>query len=888
MKKLLLSVFTIFTTITFATDVVHDETYYKHQGKNTQIIFTKAHLPFAQRADIIENELHPYYEKSFNWELDETLYIGLLSHHNQIPNGYSTQYPINRQINYIGGSQHIDYFCSTSWLDTLLYHESAHNYQFNVKANGFSRFLHSVFGTGSFMFPLPLSVPNVMENLFMVEGNAVLNESWHGNGGRLYSGRFKAQTILQAKAGKITPQNVYNTTLNFPYGETYYITGGFYNLYMAQKYGIDNLNRYFHQHSKLFIWPQLTNHSMRKVTGVSFEDSLREFAQYYASKKFTKAGGQKFLGSQYYYDINSDENEVYFITNETGVEEPQLNIIDKKSLEIRKQKGSWLGGKVIKKDDSYYTIGYSYTSAFNIHQGLHNSDANILDSTKSKVLQGYLHSGKPVYFDSKSSYTQPNLFIGDKFFRQVNSSVHIDKDNNIYYFIQNGKRRTLYKNNTALFSYLGFYGIISDIDSNNNIYFIANSKNGSSLYKYSGDKVTRAHEADNILGAKLLNNSKVVLSAVGEDEYYYTLDTLKTIDEIPYNTTLFFEHEDYYEKVNYKNLQHKESNIKLDDQYNSLLDIHYSSTNLFLSVTNENSIIGNMNMNFADPLMQNQVSFLFSRDDLNTTFGGLSYSSNQYILNYSFLFYQVLDDNNINYLRDYTAMASLNIPFVRFSKYSGDLSLSYLQEYDTIREPLTLSLKYSRYEQYGKSMYTNYLNYFNLFLVKERDDLIYGGIYKFSHYLPNEFYLSFGAKYTQTDAKEYINTNGIKISSSSGSVYDLSQINIPNIKSTFYGVKNAGYADIGLYKVLNFSKYFFTFPISLQRESIYTKYRYYQLSGFTDNNYNMSEIKLGTEISLVGLNSFKFPITAEYIFNDGDNKIIDNKHLFQFMIGVDF
>lgn len=229
----ILSIVLFLSTISQATDVVHDETYYKHTNENTEIIFSKDNLEFANRTNAIEPEIHKHYEKSFNWKLDDTLYVGLLSHRNQIPNGYSTQWPINRQINYIGGAQNIDYFSSTSWLDTLLYHESAHNYQTNVKASWFSRFFHSIFGNG-FLYGLPLSVPNVMENSFLLEGNAVLNESWHGNGGRLYSGRFKAQTILQAKAGRITPELTYNTTLNFPYSETYYITGGFYHLYMAE------------------------------------------------------------------------------------------------------------------------------------------------------------------------------------------------------------------------------------------------------------------------------------------------------------------------------------------------------------------------------------------------------------------------------------------------------------------------------------------------------------------------------------------------------------------------------------------------------------------------------------------------------------------------------
>ncbi len=408
------------------------------------------------------------------------------------------------------------------------------------------------------------------------------------------------------------------------------------------------------------------------------------------------------------------------------------------------------------------------------------------------------------------------------------------------------------------------------------------------MFRYSKNRVTRAHEADNILGAKLIDQNRVVLSAVGDDEYYYTLDRLKNIDDIPYNTTLFFEKKEYYEQLNYENLKHNHSDVSLDDEYNSLLDMHYSSTNLFLATTADGSVYGDIDMNFADPLGQNQFSLFASRDDINTTFAGISYTSNQYILNYSFVYSHVVDDNNINYVKDYTAMANISVPFIKSGRYEANFSLSYLEEYDNIREPATLGVDISKYEHFGKSMYPNHLNSLKLYAVKEREDIIYGGKYSFMHELPYEFYVSLNAKYSQTDAEVYTNTNGIKIDTSPNETYDPSQIVIPSLNNAYYGVKTAWYGDISLYKVINLSKYFFTFPISIQRESVYTKYRYYNLEGFSGNIYDMNEVTLGSELGLVGLNSFAFPLRLEYIYNDGDEAIIDNEHSFRVMLGVEF
>ncbi|MDQ7067905.1 MAG: hypothetical protein Q9M40_07960 [Sulfurimonas sp.] len=203
--------------------VPQDEAYYKHKmdDKEIEIIYTKENIKFAKHTAGMESLLHTDYEKFFDWELDETLYVGLISNSNQIANGFSTQYPNNRQINYIGGTSQVDYFANTSWLDVLLYHETAHNYQLNTKGSIVSRGLHSVLGNGSLMFPLPFIIPNSFENSFMLEGNAVLNESWHGSGGRLYSGRFKAMMLLQAKAGNITADRMYNKAIMFPYAGRY-------------------------------------------------------------------------------------------------------------------------------------------------------------------------------------------------------------------------------------------------------------------------------------------------------------------------------------------------------------------------------------------------------------------------------------------------------------------------------------------------------------------------------------------------------------------------------------------------------------------------------------------------------------------------------------------
>ena len=888
MKKLSLSLLFLNTTLLLAVGdsvVPHDKDYYTYEKDNIEIIYTKDNLPFAKHTASIEEPLNSDYEKFFDWEFDETLYVGLISCHNQVANGFSTQWPNNRQINYMGGAQIVDYFSTTSWLDTLLYHETAHNYQVNVKGSAISRGIHSIFGNGFVLFPMPLSVPNVMENSFMLEGNAVLNESWHGNGGRLYSGRFKAQTILQAKAGNIVASDVYNSKLAFPYGEIVYIQGGFYNLYLAQKYGMKSVNSYFKNHSVDFWWPQFTNASMEESVGVDFEDSLNDFAKEYTTlaENFVEVEGKSLASSQFFSPLSSSGDEIFFITNESGVESPELIVVNKKSLEIKKAKDSWTSGKVIKVDDEYYTQGSRHTSPIRITQGLFCNQGFIKDGTASRMIQGYLSDKRAVYFDMTSSFSEPQLYIGDEFYSKVNSSVIVDRDDNLYYFKQDKKTRTLYKNKTPLYSYEGFYGVVSDVDSKGIVYFVANSELGSTLYSFNKGVVTRASLADNIIEARLVDDTKVLLASISDKEYYYVFNDIKSIDKEPYETKLFFEDKEYYGE--YKNRKSFED-INLSDSYYSMLDMHYSGTDLGLGYNSKHGITGNFSINFGDPLSQNALSAFINRNDSNETIAGLSYSNSQYLLNYTLVGYGVVEDDDKDENRDYGLMINTSLPFYQAGYLYGALGLSYYQDYSTAeREPLSATLTLALNKTYGVSMYANYSNNLQLYGVSERGDNIVGAEYSFKHDLAYEFYFGLGVKYSQTDNDTGFEARGVKLTNNSYEEMDPSSINMPSLDGSVY-IKDGAYGEVNLAKVFNFSSYFFTFPISLQRESFYTKYRHYNISSFSNKDYTADEITAGITLSTVFLNSLAMPISFEYIYNDAD--FIEDESFFRFIIGTTF
>ncbi|QSZ41654.1 hypothetical protein GJV85_05885 [Sulfurimonas aquatica] len=877
-------------TLPTGTAVVpNDKDYYTDTTNNVEIIYTKDNIPFAKHTSSVETPLNESYKKFFNWELDETLYVGLISDYNQIANGFSTQWPNNRQINYVGGSQMVDYFTTTSWLDTLLYHETAHNYQLNIKGSVVSRVMHSIFGNGTVFIPFPFGVPNVLENSFMLEGNAVLNESWHGNGGRLYSGRFKAQTLLQAKAGKIKPEYVYNSKLEFPYGERAYIQGGFFNLYLAQKYGIERVNSYFKFHSEDWWFPAWTDASMRDAIGVSFTQALSDFESAYASAAdyMQLANGKKIASSQFFSSLGNDSEEIFFITNESGYRAPELVVVDKKEQSVKKRRDSWMNGKVVKQNGEYFTQGSRNTSPTRIYQGLFNSNAFIKEGSESKMVQGYLSDGREVYFDVPTSYSEPQLYVGAEFYAKVNSSVIIDKYDNLYYFKQNGKKRTLYKNKKALYTYEGFYGMVSDVDSRGIIYFVANSRFGSSLFTYYKGMIRRATEADNVVEARLINDNEVLIAAMSDKDYYYVINDINRIKETPYETKLFFEEKEYYESVAKQSNENTRTDaIELaSDSYYSVLEMNYSGADFAFGYGSVTGPIGSLDIKFGDPLSQSSATAFVRRDELNVTIAGVEFSSSEYLLNYRLLAYKVLDEGVLANARDVGFVGGLTLPFYNAGYYNADIGVSYYQDYsEGLREPLSLSLRAGRSEGYGVSMYANYENMLQLYGVSERKSKLLGGQYRFSHDLPYQFYLGLGAKYSHTQEESVEPGSGVKISNLSFAVdLDPSTISMPNLDGSFYA-KSVGYGEVSLSKVFNFSAYFFTFPVSLQRESFYAKYRYYDVQYLHGGGDDVNEYTAGLMLGTVFLNSFVAPLSFEYVHND----TVVQKDLFRFLLGVSF
>lgn len=880
--------------------VAEDKPYYTQDVGNTRIIYTKDNQEHAEYTASFETILQPLYEKTFGYQFDTQLAVGMISSYNQIANGFSTQFPSNRQVNYMGGAQVPDYFSSASWLDVLLLHETAHNYQTNAKDNPISRSMHKVFRNGGFFLPfLPATTPNIFEASFNLEGNAILNESWHGRGGRLYSGRYRAMNHVFANADKLKKETLYNASLEFPYGEGVYLFGSQYQYFLAETYGLDTTNLYFKNRSKNWYWPFMVNTPTKRTFGTDFNTNFDAWAEKMKqdAQGMVMADGRVLARSKYYSDMNTQAGNVLFLSMEEGVRSPELHRFNLASGEIQSESKSLALGRVFLVDDEYYTISGRHTSAWRITQGLFNENAIIKEGTEGKVIQGYMNDGRAVYFDTAKSFVSPQLFVGEVFYAPVNSSVLVHNDH-LYYFVQKGNKRILYKDKQALYSFEGFYSIVSDVDEDGAIYFIANSKQGSSLYQFKAGRANRVIAADNVVAAKLAGNNKVIVEAISTDGYYYSLMPMSIQPQSPYVVQYMWDDP--------KHPLHKHLNafddiepVKFDDseEYTFANNFNYTAGSLLAGTNDDGDSTYIASIAFSDPFFYNEFSFKAQKDEDQSTLIGARYSNNQHFLLYGIDAYYVAKDGIEDagykgFTRDYGVALDLKLPFLRSGYWSGQLQAGYFQDYVNIeREPASLSLAFSNAQYFGHSMFANKLAYLDVYVTQDRSDNISGGSIQLSKDLPYEFYVGAKAKYSESDGVANFNeSRGIELSSIISFVgYEPANFVMPSLTDDVYA-HSVAFSEVNISKVFNGSAYYFTFPFSLRREALSFAYREYDIKGVSgvagvdDVKINQSALRLTLDVAI--MNKFKINYIIEAIHNDNDELTDEDFVFIGFELGL--
>jgi hypothetical protein len=290
--------------------------------------------------------------------------------------------------------------------------------------------------------------------------------------------------------------------------------------------------------------------------------------------------------------------------------------------------------------------------------------------------------------------------------------------------------------------------------------------------------------------------------------------------------------------------------------------------------------------NFSDPLMQNSLRAILSYNKQRGV-GGLQYDNQAHQLEFGGAFYGVKqsDDYGGDDEREYGVEGYLRLPFLATGYWRADATFAYTKAYDNIyREPLSLSFNLSNHKQYGVSKYPNELNRLSLVATDDRESHIYGGSYTFMHDMPWQSFVGLKGVYLKSDEVDVIQERGIEVRDDFSSLQsDEATLNMPSIDKRAY-VKEAKMAEVSLAKVFDGSLYFYSLPLSLQRESIYLKQRRYDIDFTNSFNQQFNETTVGLELDLLFLHNNTIPMSMEWIYNED----MRDREQGRFLFGVNF
>lgn len=538
------------------------------------------------------------YNQSYLWRLDSNLPITLTSPRTQVANGFATVIPFLQTVHYTSGFELLDQFAEDSFLFALTSHETAHLYQLNVKSQ-MSSYIHTVLGNTPYvMTPIGVPIfvhPNIFLPNFLLEGNAVLNESLYGRGGRLWSGEIRASVLSQLKKNQIDPNRLINFHIDFPYSEKYY-QGGYFAADLAKRHGVDGANRLFLANSDRDLWPFLLNKSFRQQYKKSYTRAIHDYVQEMKplAEKQQWAKGTVLTRVWNRPKFNHDKNKIIFVGNQNFRGSNELFTLYKNGAQFTAEKTDIPMGKIFEVGNGrYYAADSLAVDGNNVKYGLFTNGLAYLPESLNRIYQDR-RAGHDLYV-AALSYDKNNLYRDNTLVGHPASSAVLDEKGAAYYFVQSGSERTLMKDQQAVFKYQGYYGIPTEVASDGTIFFIASTAYGSTLYKWQEARIQRVLAADNVVDARQISSDSFLVAAVTDQNFEIQTVKEESSTEAPYyqawNLT--------QELPAFSNDKTASANAAFSEEesYSSWRELRYSSTNLFFA-----GEAGQFETIFLDPL----------------------------------------------------------------------------------------------------------------------------------------------------------------------------------------------------------------------------------------------------------------------------------------------
>ncbi len=838
--------------------------------------------------------LRSLYEKEYDWGLDEKLSLVWASHYNQLANGFATVVPNNISVFYPGGASLADQFAIDDWSFLLSAHELAHLYQLNVKT-GPSKVIHSIFGN----LPVPLfpiwifPSPNIFLPTFMLEGNAVLNESRFLRGGRLHSGQVRALFYALIRSGKIDENRLTNDHIWFPFTTEKYIVGGHFFSFLARKFGLEKTNKIFLAQAEHWFNPLILNETFEDHFGATYSNLLAEFVEFhqkrakiYRALEETKNPGELIARSVLYGELNHNEESVLFMANKKGRHHPKLFRIDRTNGQILETKKSHFAhGKVFYKEFFSTAAPLPGPLRTKIYFSLWGEDLMRMPFYENKLM-AHQWKNYDAYIASASSYGTPVLVLDEvnrdkeeptvikrRIFPEGNSFPLIEERENspaLYYFKNKDQKKILYRDKEKIFAIEGHFARLCDVNPRGDVTFIASTALGSTVFTYyhSQKKIEKLLNLDNVIDFRPLKNGGAILQTVNDEGYEFrrlSASDLKTQSNIATS-----EKKDlpYYQRYSYEKAlaPNTSSSPELKEgSYGYLRNLRFNawgaSYNYFES--SGSSIFGFAS--FSDPL---GLNYLFLTVDKN-----LSGFEDTYELRYFLSRYFLIPEIAAKYhswgkelssfspqMDFWTTELGIRIPIYRYHNWNLDGKVSLLS---TDRNSLWRHDLYSSISLTNRVLYP--LSFFpeNLLRLRAEGKSFDSERFSFSHdgqvvsQLFWETYLDLFWQYLRTDESLAFLGDGLN----DDAVFSNSETLIirgPDAK----GAKLSA----SLSKVFNLGLYSSWFPLGLRRFSLSAIGNYYYHPfGSIDRPLEANSGEFG------GGSSFEFLIAHRFPFRLGFN-----------------
>lgn len=182
----------------------------------------------AKRLTVIAEEAHEFLSKKEKWETWSRVDVVLIDT-TDLANGNSTPLPYNKIVLYLTNPQPHDSISNyDEWLKLLFIHEYTHSLNMD-QINGLPVLTRFILGKAY--------NPNSWQPIYLLEGNAVLNESMYTGFGRLNSPYAEMIIRTEMTSDRIrTIADASNYPYSWPAGYVPYLYGAYFNAYLLKNY----------------------------------------------------------------------------------------------------------------------------------------------------------------------------------------------------------------------------------------------------------------------------------------------------------------------------------------------------------------------------------------------------------------------------------------------------------------------------------------------------------------------------------------------------------------------------------------------------------------------------------------------------------------------------